>query len=120
MAVTVLETERKYDLHEDAQLPCWSGLSGVREPVGPEEQLLEAVYFDTADLRLAAAGVTLRRRHGGSDAGWHLKLPAGVDSRDEIRVGLTGDEARHPNPRPSSSHWPAPSPATRHCTPSPS
>ena len=54
--------------------------------VGPEEQTLEAVYFDTEDLRLARAGVTLRRRRGGDDAGWHLKLPAGGDSRDEVRV----------------------------------
>jgi len=30
---------------------------------------LEAVYFDTEDLGLARAGVTLRRRLGGHDAG---------------------------------------------------
>src|SRR6185503_13979689 len=42
---------------------------------------------DTEDLRLARAGVTLRRRRGGHDAGWHLKLPVGGDSRDEVRVG---------------------------------
>ena len=52
------------------------------------EQALEAEYYDTADLRLIRAGVTLRRRRGGSDAGWHLKLPAGGDSRDEIRLPL--------------------------------
>src|SRR3712207_5264705 len=40
------------------------------------EHRLEAVYFDTTDLRLAAAGVTLRRRTGGDDSGWHLKRPA--------------------------------------------
>ena len=40
-------------------------------------QRLAATYFDTADLRLAAAGLTLRRRTGGDDAGWHLKVPAG-------------------------------------------
>ena len=33
---------------------------------------------------LAARGITLRRRTGGSDAGWHLKLPAGPDSRTEL------------------------------------
>ena len=27
------------------------------------------------------AGVTLRRRTGGEDAGWHLKLPAGAETR---------------------------------------
>lgn len=97
---TVRETERKYDLDEDASLPRWTTLSGVQDAVGPEEQLLEAVYFDTADYRLAAVGVTLRRRLGGSDGGWHLKLPVGVDRRDEIRVGV------HPG------RGPAPEPAT--------
>jgi hypothetical protein len=48
------------------------------------------VYFDTSDLRLLRAGVTLRRRTGGPDEGWHLKLPAGADSRDEHRLPLTG------------------------------
>lgn len=47
---------------------------------------LDAVYFDTDDLRLAAAGLTLRRRTGGEDAGWHLKVPAGRATRSEIRL----------------------------------
>ena len=38
VAVTVRETERKYDLDEDTQLPRWSGLSGVVDVVSPEEQ----------------------------------------------------------------------------------
>jgi CHAD domain-containing protein len=100
MAVTVRETERKYDLDEDTRLPDWSRLAGIGESAGPQEQLLEAVYFDTPDLRLAAAGITLRRRRGGSDSGWHLKLPAGGDSRDEVRVGFTRGEARSHNPHP--------------------
>ena len=40
--------------------------------------MLEAVYYDTPNLRLLAEGVTLRRRTGGEDAGWHLKLPVGA------------------------------------------
>ena len=36
---------------------------------------LEATYFDTADLALVTVGISLRRRTGGTDAGWHLKLP---------------------------------------------
>jgi CHAD domain-containing protein len=54
----------------------------------PVETLLEATYFDTEDLRLAAHGVTLRRRTGGADAGWHLKLPAGAEARTEIGLPL--------------------------------
>src|SRR6185295_19941851 len=91
VTTVVRETERKYELADGVELPGWDGLVGVEALVGPEEQALEAVYFDTEDLRLARAGVTLRRRRGGHDAGWHLKLPvrgdSGGDSRDEIRVG---------------------------------
>ena len=87
MTTVVRETERKYELADGVELPGWDGLVGVEALVGPEEQALEAVYFDTEDLRLARAGVTLRRRRGGHDAGWHLKLPVGGDSRDEVRVG---------------------------------
>lgn len=100
VATTVRETERKYDLDEDTPLPDWSRLKGVLGPSVPDEQLLEAVYFDTADLDLAGAGITLRRRGGGTDSGWHLKLPAGEDSRDEIRVDLAPAEADQPNPAP--------------------
>ena len=74
---TVRETERKYEAGDGVELPGWAGLAGEESLVGPEEQTLEAVYFDTEDLRLARAGVTLRRRRGGDDAGWHLKLPGG-------------------------------------------
>jgi CHAD domain-containing protein len=86
VATTVRETERKYEVTDGVELPGWSELAGVQGLVGPEEQTLEAVYYDTEDLRLARAGVTLRRRRGGDDAGWHLKLPVGGDSRDEVRV----------------------------------
>ena len=51
-------------------------------------QKLAATYFDTADLRLATAGLTLRRRTGGDDAGWHLKVPAGPSARSEVRLPL--------------------------------
>jgi len=33
------------------------------------EDLLEAVYFDTGTFALAASGITLRRRTGGTDEG---------------------------------------------------
>jgi hypothetical protein len=43
------------------------------------------VYCDTEDLRLAHAGVALRRRSDGHDTGWHLTLPVDGDSRDDDR-----------------------------------
>ena len=71
-----LEVERKYDVDWSSPLPSLTGLpqvSAVDEPVGHD---LEAVYVDTAELALARAKVTLRRRTGGADDGWHLKLPS--------------------------------------------
>ncbi|MGH3916770.1 MAG: CHAD domain-containing protein [Pseudonocardiaceae bacterium] len=85
---TMREIERKYEAIEGLELLDPARLLGFDTATGPDEQDLAAVYFDTADLRLMGAGVTLRRREGGSDAGWHLKLPAGKDSREELRLPL--------------------------------
>jgi CHAD domain-containing protein len=82
------EIETKYETDEDTALPGLGELPGVREIDGPAEQRLQAEYYDTADLRLLRSGITLRRRQGGNDAGWHLKLPIGPDSREEIRLPL--------------------------------
>src|SRR5215469_17540006 len=86
MAVTVTETETKYEAEAETALPPLGTLPKVTAVRGPEEQQLVAEYYDTADLRLLDAGITLRRRTGGGDAGWHLKLPAAPGSRDEIRL----------------------------------
>ncbi|HUZ37295.1 MAG TPA: CYTH domain-containing protein [Streptosporangiaceae bacterium] len=84
-----IETERKYEAGPAFVLPDLAGVAGVAAVTGQRTHRLRAVYFDTADLRLAAARITLRRRTGGTDAGWHLKLPAGVDSRREVHAPLT-------------------------------
>ncbi|MGP4026407.1 CYTH and CHAD domain-containing protein [Actinomadura sp. 3N407] len=88
MAERHLEIEQKYDAAADFVLPELDGLPGVVSAGEPEVHELHASYFDTADLRLAANGITLRRRRGGPDAGWHLKMPAGPDSRQELRAPL--------------------------------
>jgi CHAD domain-containing protein len=80
------EVEDKYDLDEASVLPDFCSLKGVKS-VSTVEQQLVATYFDTADLALAQAGVVLRRRTGGEDAGWHLKLPMN-GARLEIAVPL--------------------------------
>lgn len=82
------EIERKFGADPGMPLPDLSGVDGVVTVTGPVEINLEATYFDTADLRLAARGITLRRRTGGEDQGWHLKLPTGADERTEIRRPL--------------------------------
>ena len=93
MAAVVREMERKYDLAAGGTaaldaVKTMTGTAGIAAVSQQDEQLLDAVYYDTADLRLIDAGITLRRRTGGDDAGWHLKLPAGADTRDEIRLPL--------------------------------
>src|SRR4051812_25152996 len=70
-----VEIERKYDVDEDTPLPALQELPGVSRVEQPVEYKLEATYYDTEDLVLASRHITLRRRTGGGDAGWHLKLP---------------------------------------------
>jgi CHAD domain-containing protein len=86
-----LEVERKFDVRADGVLPSFEGLAAVSRTEQLSTQSLDAVYFDTAGHDLAAHKVTLRRRTGGPDAGWHLKLPAGADSRTEVRAPLESD-----------------------------
>jgi CHAD domain-containing protein len=81
----VLEVERKFSVDGSFVVPelavnGWSVVTGSTVE-------LDATYYDTTDLRLARAHITLRRRKGGKDAGWHLKLPAGAE-REEIQHPL--------------------------------
>ncbi|MFD5399018.1 CHAD domain-containing protein [Streptomyces sp. NPDC127097] len=89
MADTVREIERKYEADDDTRLPDLTGIDRVAAVVEAGTEDLDAVYYDTPDQRLAAAGVTLRRRTGGRDAGWHLKLPVAPGVRDELRAPLS-------------------------------
>lgn len=97
MAVTSeVETELKYDA--GGEPPSLRDLPGVSDVEGPRVEKLSAVYYDTADLRLARHGATLRRRTGGGDAGWHLKVPVGGDSRVELRLPLDDGPATNEPP----------------------
>jgi inorganic triphosphatase YgiF len=84
-----LETERKYDADPDFVMPDLSAVPGAVSVAEPEPYQLSATYFDTDDLRLMAHRVTLRRRSGGSDEGWHLKLPVRPGTRRELHVPLS-------------------------------
>ncbi len=95
---TQTEIERKYAVDAE-QLP---DLVGVGDASGAaivgarthEPFVLEAVYYDTPDLALARARIALRRREGGHDEGWHVKLPA-AEGRTELQWPLgTGDVPR--------------------------
>jgi CHAD domain-containing protein len=91
MVTTATETELKYEAPEEVALPDaaeFDRLPAVTATREAEQEELVAQYFDTADLRLIRAGITLRRRVGGHDEGWHLKMPAGPHTRREIRLPL--------------------------------
>ncbi len=97
MATTSTETEIKYDAPDDLVVPALDELPAVSRTRQEADEHLEAVYYDTDDLRLIRAGITLRRRRGGHDEGWHLKMPAGVHARREIQVPLGDDDAGVPD-----------------------
>ncbi|MFG2496984.1 CHAD domain-containing protein [Streptomyces sp. NPDC048441] len=97
MAETKREIERKYDVGvADLALPDLSGVAGIADVVDKGVVDLDAVYYDTAAQLLAASSITLRRRTGGDDAGWHLKLPVSLAQgvRDEIRAPLSDSVPR--------------------------
>lgn len=87
----VVEVERKYDVDTSTPLPEWRGVPGVDEVTAGELRELDARYLDTADAELSHAGVALRRRTGGPDAGWHIKGPREGDGRLEIGWPLDAD-----------------------------
>ena len=79
-----LETEQKYDADADFVLPELGG----RRLAAPKRIYLSATYFDTDNLDLIKHQITLRRRVGGDDEGWHLKLPVRKDTRQEMHAPL--------------------------------
>lgn len=87
------EVERKFEVVDSTVSPSFEGLASAARVERSPSQQLDAVYFDTPSHDLAAHHVTLRRRTGGPDAGWHLKLPAGPDERTEVRAPLDNGEA---------------------------
>ncbi|MFE9259069.1 CHAD domain-containing protein [Streptomyces sp. NPDC006879] len=93
MADTKREIERKFEFTSvKAGRKGVPDLTGVG-PIAADQETgtvhLDAVYYDTPDRRLAAASLTLRRRTGGQDAGWHLKFPIAPGVRDELRAPLS-------------------------------
>ena len=93
-----LEIERKFDVSIEFTIPGLAGVPGCAAASEPVTYHLSATYYDTPGNRLAASKITLRRRTGGPDEGWHLKLPAGLHARREIHAPLAaGDEGQVPD-----------------------
>jgi inorganic triphosphatase YgiF len=89
-----LEVERKFEVLDSTVTPSFNGLASIAGVKRAPMQTLHAVYYDTPGRGLAAHHITLRRRTGGTDAGWHLKLPSGPAARTEVRteLGHGGDD----------------------------
>lgn len=100
-----VEVEKKYDVGADTEVPALAELPGVARVGEPHVDTLKAVYFDTPAHALASRGITLRRRTGGPDAGWHLKLPAEFpapagDASGSHGSGSHGSEGSGSGPEP--------------------
>ncbi|MCW2662840.1 MAG: hypothetical protein JWP83_3992 [Mycobacterium sp.] len=87
-----LEVERKFDVVESTVSPSFEGIAAVAHVDKSPVESLDATYFDTPTQDLARNKITLRRRTGGHDAGWHLKLPSGPDARTEVGAPLDASE----------------------------
>src|SRR5689334_21349673 len=90
------EVERKYDVGPDAGVPDVVAIAGVCSTGDASEHLCVADDFAIDAVDLARLGISLRRRQGGHDAGWHLKVPANGVGRTELGVPL--DEEGDPIP----------------------
>ena len=85
-----IEREVKLGVWPGYELPDLADLLAGRSAVAGAEQLLEAVYYDTADLRLLRRGVTLRFRRGEPSGDvWTAKLPAGAPAVGLARREIT-------------------------------
>lgn len=82
-----LEVEAKFAVAESTLTPELTRLEEVDSIGEVNNHSLSAIYYDTEDLRLTRNKITLRRRTGGNDDGWHLKVP-GDGGRKEIHAEL--------------------------------
>ncbi|MEO6349082.1 MAG: CYTH and CHAD domain-containing protein [Candidatus Limnocylindrales bacterium] len=88
-----VEREAKLSAPEEFGLPGLDGLGRGIVASPPTSRQLDAIYYDTEELHLARAGVTLRHRTGESGPGWTLKLPQGEDGPALMRRELLFDNA---------------------------
>lgn len=80
------EQEDKFDVEADWVLPPVADLVPDSGRLEQEVRKLDSTYFDTPGAGLRVFGITLRRRVGGSETGWQLKVPSGT-ARTELQSG---------------------------------
>ncbi len=97
----LIERELKLGVWPGYELPDIADLLDGGTALATEEQRLQAVYYDTPDLRLLRRGVTLRFRSGEPPGGvWTAKLPAATPAVGLARREITmpGQAASMPEP----------------------
>jgi CHAD domain-containing protein len=89
-----LEREVKFEASMEFELPDLRPLVGRTERL--PEQHLDTVYYDTAEGRLWAQGITLRHRttRSGDPGVWTVKLPVADDGPSLDRTELTWSGGR--------------------------
>ena len=80
------EQEDKYEVDSDWVMPQITDLVPDGGRLDQQERELHSTYFDTSGAGLRVLGITLRRRVGGSETGWQLKVPNGT-ARTELQSG---------------------------------
>src|SRR5688572_28109878 len=72
------EREVTFEVEESWRMPDLAEVQPDGAMLDASTDELQAIYFDTPQGTLQRLGVTLRRRTGGADAGWHLKVTEGL------------------------------------------
>ena len=83
MQVT-MEQEDKFEVDPDWVMPQLEELVPDGGRLSQEVRILDSTYFDTPRAGLRLFGITLRRRIGGTETGWQLKVPSGT-AREELQ-----------------------------------
>jgi CHAD domain-containing protein len=91
VADTHREIESKFDVAPDFALGEPADFTRSGAVVTSRTVNLESNYYDTAEQGLLRSGLTLRRRTGDADTGWHLKVP-GAGFRTELHWPLTSSD----------------------------
>src|SRR2546423_11390776 len=104
-------------IEREVKLAAWGGfVLPALEDLAPDLSVeplkvkkLDATYYDTRDLRLARAGVSLRHRVG-DDPPWTVKLPDGDNGPVMSRREIPFDRPAGPIPAPAPGAVPAQAP----------